>query len=350
MKQFSIILIIVLFNSILNKTYDLETDIEKKVNSLKAKEIYYFNCYTLPFHYKIANISLAINSTSMPFSSVYIYEYSSETSKDSLAHYQSITFSYKNNEYISSFLCSITNFDTKFISLKIVPSYNIDYIKILVTLKRNKFELSNGVKEKITNLKSGLLYYFFISCHLFQSASISLSTSSSSYYPFNYLYANEYTYRYSSECIKTTSLYFTSYTNGYLNYQVSDNNTQDIALQIKPNYDLDYITVKIYVDDITFNLSNGLATNVTNLRSGNRYYFFTPSIVFQNVSIILTKNSSNISIDDYMYVYEYRNRSTFDYIQRADYKVSSSSVISLSYLVIIIHLIYLMVLQKISQI
>ena len=118
-----------------------------------------------------------------------------------------------------------------------------------------------------------------------------------------------------------------------MNYQVSDNNTQDIALQIKPNNDLDYITVKIYVDNITFNLSNGLATNVTNLRSGNQYYFFTPSTVFQIVSIILTKNSSNISINNNMYVYEYRNRSTFDYIQRTEYKVSSSSVISLSYLV-----------------
>ena len=97
--------------------------------------------------------------------------------------------------------------------------------------------------------------------------------------------------------------------------------------------DLDYITVKIDVDNITFDLSNGVETNVTNLKSGNPYYFFIPLTIFQKVTLILTMNSTNIDINDYIYVYEHRNRSILDYILKTTYKVPSSSVISLSYLV-----------------
>ena len=183
------------------------------------------------------------------------------------------------------------------------------------------------------NLKSGFLYYFYISCHLFQSASISLTMNSSNFKPLNYLYIYEYSNRHLSECIKTTFLYLSSYTNAYLNYQVSDNNTKDIALKIKPNYDLNDITVKIDVDDIAFDISNGVETNVTNLKSGNQYYFFIPSTIFQNVTLLLTMNSTNIDINNYIYVYEYRNRSELKYIPKTTYTGSSSSVISLLYLV-----------------
>jgi hypothetical protein len=157
--------------------------------------------------------------------------------------------------------------------------------------------------------------------------------NSSNYKPFNYLYIYEYSDRRFSESIKTTSRYISSYTNAYLNYQVNDNNTKEIALKITPNYDFNDITVKIDVDDIVFDISNGVETNVTNLKSGNQYYFFIPSNIFQNVTLLLTMNSTNIDINDYMYVYEYRNRSKLDYIIETTYKVSSSSVISLSYLV-----------------
>ena len=333
MKHFSIIIFIVLFNSISNKTktYELIDGIEYTINNLTAKETYYFKCYTLPLYSKIVNVSFTINSTNVPFTHVYIYEYSSDTSKTSLSSkYQSITTSKINNEYISSFLYSITNFDTRFISLEIVPSYHIDYIKFFITLIQNKFDLSNGVEKKTTNLKSGFLYYFYISCHLLQSASINLSTNTSKYsWPFNYFHIYEYSDRHLSKYIKTTSLSSSS----HLNYQVSDNNTKDIALEIKPNYDLDYITVKIDVDNITFDLSNGVETNVTNLKSGNPYYFFIPLTIFQKVTLILTMNSTNIDINDYIYVYEHRNRSILDYILKTTYKVPSSSVISLSYLV-----------------
>ena len=332
MKHFSIILIIVLFNSISNKTYELIDGIEEKINNLTSKEIYFFHCYTLPLYSKIANISFIINSTKVPFSHLYIYEYS--TSKTSLSRkYQSITTSKINNEFISSFLYFITNFNIHHISLEIVPSYDIDYIKFLITPIQNRFDLSNGVEKKIMNLKSGFLYYFYISCHLFQSASISLSMNSSKSWPVDYLYIYEYSNSRLPECIKSTSLYLSSYTNAYLNYQVSDNNTKDIALKIKPKNDFNDITVKIDVDDIVFDISNGVETNVTNLKSGNQYYFFIPSTIFQNATLLLTMNSTNIDINDYMYVYEYRNRSKLDYIIKTTYKLSSSSVISLSYLV-----------------
>ena len=149
MKHFSIILIIVLFNSISNKTYELIDGFEEKINNLTSKEIYYFNCYTLPLYSKIANISFIINSTNVPFFHLYIYEYSSSASKTYLSSkYQSITTSKINNELISSFLYLITNFNTKFISLKIDPLNDINYIKILITLIQNKFDLSNGVEKK----------------------------------------------------------------------------------------------------------------------------------------------------------------------------------------------------------
>ena len=242
MKKFSIFLIIALFNTILDKTYDLENDIETEIFSLESRKDYYFKLHTLDFDFKIVNISLAMNlSDCNALRSVSFNEYSSETANIyNLRTGRMISSSSNiNNEYITSLLFSI-HFDTVFFSLQITPLYNMDYIRVKATLVRNKFHLTNGVAKTIMNLSPQYSYYFFISSHLFQRAIISLNIISplyySSYYnPLNYLDIYEYSDKYSSKYIKNTSLIIIPSSKS-LNYQVSDNITQDIAVIIRPNY------------------------------------------------------------------------------------------------------------------
>ena len=135
-----------------------------------------------------------------PFTYSYIYEYESRYSSSSLTNSsQSLSTKTKNNELASSFTYSVKDCNTNYIALKITPNYNINYIVVKISAEGGAFDLSNGLSKNITNLKSGISYYFFLPSTQRETALINLNMSYMTTRPFTY----SYIYEYSTRCIST---------------------------------------------------------------------------------------------------------------------------------------------------
>ena len=215
------------------------------------------------------------------------------------------------------------------IGLHIIPQSKIDYLKIKVTIP-NSYELVNGVAEKIMNLKYQSSLYFFTSATFFQSISINITLDKNYTTPFYEINIYEMEERYSPNYInyiKYSYLNISSYTDydsiQLSKYLVRGDNTNEIVLeiQISSGASISYTLVKMDVEDSAFELSNGVTKNLTNLKSGNPYYFFIPSNYLQNVT--LSMNYSSTKLIDCLYIYEYENKNATDYLEKTYQNIST---------------------------
>ena len=201
------------------------------------------------------------------------HKYESRYSSSSLTNSsQSFSTTTKNNELASSFTYSVKDCNTNYIALKITPNYNINYIVVKISAEGGAFDLNNGSSKNITNLKSGISYYFFLPSIYLKTASINLKMNYMTTKPFTY----SYIYEKKSRCISTylksssESLSTTKKNNeltSSFTYSVSNVNTKYIILKFTPNYNISYIVVNINAEGV-YDLSNGLPKNITNLKSG----------------------------------------------------------------------------------
>ena len=186
-----------------------------------------------------------------------------------------------NNELTSSFTYSVNNYNTTYIALQFTPNYNINYIVVNINAE-GVYDLSNGLPKNITNLKSGIPYYFFLPSIYLQTASINLNISYMSSTPFIFSNIYELSSRYTSTYLRIIARYLSITTKNNeltssFTYSVNNYNTTYIAIKFTPNYNINYIVVNINAEGV-YDLSNGLPKNITNLKSGIPYYFFLPSI------------------------------------------------------------------------
>ena len=311
-----IIIILTLFLQILTINYDLVSDEEKTIQSLNSSETY--SLYINAVQYQRFNISFTMNyMNTTPFTFLYIKEYSNRASSNFLkSTYISIPILDYNNKLKSSFTYLVNKSDTQYIALQFTPNYNINYIVVNINVEKCAYDLSSGVAKNITNLKSGIPYYFFISSFQFQTNSINLNMNFMNNTPFTYYYIYEYSRRSSSNILKSTYISIPNlYSNNELTlsfkYLVNNYDTQYIALQFTPNYNINYIILNISTEGGAYDLSNGIDKNITNLKSGIRYYFFIPSTQFQIDSIKLIISPINSNILSYIYEYPSRSSSIF---------------------------------------
>ena len=143
-------------------TYDLSNDVPKNLTNLKAGIPYYF--YIQSTQFQIDFINLIMNFMDrIPLTNLYIYEILNKSSLIYIKNIsQTITTSNINNQLITFSNYSVNNYLTKYIAVKIIPNYNIDYLIIKTDVEGGTYDLSNDILEKIINLKSGFIYYFFI--------------------------------------------------------------------------------------------------------------------------------------------------------------------------------------------
>ena len=135
------------------------------------------------------------------------------------------------------------------------------------------YDLVSGEEKTIKSLNSSDNYFLYINAIQYQSLYISLIMGDMSTLPFTYLYIKEYSNRESSSFLKLIykSISISNYNNeltSYYRYLVNNYYTQFIALQFTPNYNIDYIVVNINVEGGAYDLLNGIAKNITNLKSG----------------------------------------------------------------------------------
>lgn len=193
MKILPILITIVLLNSIISISIYLKNGKENTVNNIKANENY--NFYINVTQYQKATVSLNVSqmsSSSKAISYAYIYEYSSTSSSYIYSKYQTISAEIKNKTFISYFTYSINNYNTKYIVLKMVPTYNLNNITIKIDINGGVYYFVKGRSENIRNLKNGCSYYLCTSVTQFESGQISLNISNMSLKPFSYLNIYEY--------------------------------------------------------------------------------------------------------------------------------------------------------------
>jgi hypothetical protein len=78
-------------------------------------------------------------------------------------------------------------------------------------------------------------------------------------------------------------------------------------LKIVPKINIDFLSISRDRNGGKYKLSNGVFKNITNVQSGNDYYFYIPSNIYQIAKFNLSYDSMNPNSFSYEYIYEYSN-------------------------------------------
>jgi hypothetical protein len=233
--------------------YQLYSDSSKTLKLLKAGFTYYLYIYASKYQMATFNLNMTSLTSYKPFSYVYVYEYSSKIFTNYLSSkYTSVTLSSKNNNVFSaSFKYSNNKYDTQYIALKIIPSYDIVNLTAKITTEYNKYDLYEKSQKTIYNLKNGIKYYLFIDTSDKTKVKVTLKSS-------NYNYLSIDIYEVSSSYYNNIDDYYyskTEHIDGNSNsftYTTTDNSIKKIFLEISPSTDINYITAEF---EYSFTLS-----------------------------------------------------------------------------------------------
>ena len=289
----------------------IESGVPTTIYNLDPEKAYYF--YLNISHFAKLDITIKMdNITITPFNYIYFYEYPSmETSfwgYNEQAKFKLLINS-TTNESVSSFSYNAIYFNTEFITFKLIPSQSLNHLSVKLDIFEFTYKLSNGVSKNITNLLSNNEYLLFIKAGTLEMINVTLTMKDENKIPFSYLYLNHYV-------DETASCYNTTYQpispivkNGQLissfSYLIMADLTGVIALKIKPLYNINYLNVKIDVENHGILFYYGGEKDINNLRAGNKYYlhlFVSDTFCISNIDIIMNERD-NIPIS-YLNYYE----------------------------------------------
>ena len=180
----------------------------------------------------------------------------------------------------SLFNYSVEYYETKYIALNITPIKDINNFTININVQDGAFDLTKGSTKKINNLNYNNEYYFFIPSSLLQSASFSLTMNYTNPQPFNYLNIYEYKNRtnkngynkISYQPIKTSEE--KSELSYSFKYFVINRDTNYIALQVKPNKYMEYLSINVNIEINSYELTNGQRKTINDLKNGKNFYIY----------------------------------------------------------------------------
>ena len=201
--------------------------------------------------YQQINISLTTNYLKdVAIKFIEIYEFSDKFSYNFYNKYinKSTKFIKSNNNNViqKSFSYMVESIYTNFIVIKIKTEFDLDYLNIRIDIGGGYHDIEKGFVKNITNLFCKYSYYFFVQTSKGEKLNFKLIINSNELKdPFNSVNILEYSNKQSPPIIlrKTNN-------NKFLNeiidnklvtsisYQVKDNSTNFIALQIIPNYNI----------------------------------------------------------------------------------------------------------------
>ena len=289
----------------------IESGVPTTIYNLDPEKAYYF--YLNISHFAKLDITIKMDNIAItPFNYIYFYEYPSmETSfwgYNEKAKFKLLINS-TTNESVSSFSYNAIYFNTEFITFKLIPSQSLNHLSVKLDIFEFTYKLSNGVSKNITNLLSNNEYLLFIKAGTLEMINVTLTMKDENKIPFSYLYLNHYV-------DETASCYNTTYQpispivkNGQLissfSYLIMADLTGVIALKIKPLYNINYLNVKIDVENHGILFYYGGEKDINNLRAGNKYYlhlFVSDTFCISNIDIIMNERD-NIPIS-YLNYYE----------------------------------------------
>ena len=308
---FTLLITIVLYNSILCVNYDLVNGTEKIIPSLQPKETYIF--YIPAQFYYGATIDVSYKSNnSLAILYLYTYESASKSTSNYLKK-NSFPMSSKkvNGEYVYTVESLVIRYATQYFAVEVTPSYAISDFKIKINFENVAIDLTNGIPKNIKISKKDYQYYLFVKSTMLQVDLFKITTKKNNLYRFS---INIFETKAKSEnyITKERADFTTSTKNDEviysIEYTVSSSLTEYVALEIVPYLDID-IVARVDVVGGAYDISKGISNTVNNLTAGYNYYFFLPSSLYENHLFNLTMNNMNGKPFQSLYVNEYVNKS-----------------------------------------
>ena len=299
---------------------------------LKSQETYCF--YSEVLERQKANFNITMNYMNpKPFSFFSFYEYENKDAIHTKFYEQSINLRSKDDQLISTFSYTSYSNSTKYLSFRIIPLYDINYMTIKFDCSINIFDLTSEYPETIYNLIAGQLYLFYIKTNEFKKVNIALNANTTSNNnPFNSFYIYEYEQKndsyasyHNSQLLKNKnsikqnefSLSFSYYIYSYI--------TNYIAFSIKPFYNFSYIISKYNISCGSYELQNG-TNKIENLKSKKDYYLFIYAKQFQTVNIKIFINNMSKKPFSYVGIKEFHKSYDKSSIYDSIYKTKSISM------------------------
>lgn len=202
------------------------------------------------------------------------------------------------------------NNSTKYIVLKIKPSYNIPHIIAKCEYQLTTIDLYNGIWKTIDNLINNEIYLFFIEAVEGAKINISLFINYIDYKRFDYINIYEYENKnnfYSSFILKNTIYISKKKESGFLtpiSYTINSTKTNYLVFSIFPNNTINHTIIKIDVSGGLYELFNNFSKNITKIKPDDDYYFFIKVQQFSFIRFTLTmSNNMNLTKNPFSYMY-----------------------------------------------
>ena len=321
-KTFMIINVTITVNEI-GRILTLENGVTQNITNLMMGHLYYFLIFSKDR--KNANISLSMNyNNKLPFKNLTIYEYRTLNPKlqYTLESVNQISFNKVGDEYIinSPYIISLTR--SEYISFKIIPQHNIDYINAKVDFG-GKITYIHSSNTQFSNLISGYNYGFYMNAKEKQIGKINFTINYSENIPFEYINILEISE--SQKILKKTNenvkLKYIKINDTYvvsLEYNVSSYEAFVISLDFALKYDIKNLTIYKNFDGGVLECKNGKMHRLDTVK-GYPYYLYIAAEEKQKVSVDgLYMNGSHSRYINEIYIYEfsYRNSSSYNCYQK----------------------------------
>ena len=279
-----------------NVAIDLTNGIPKNIKfSNKDYQYYLFVKSTL---FQVDLFTITTYKKSLSSIIVNVYELKSKFSNYITKNLFFFTTSTKNDEIIHSLKYSVTSFSTEYVALEITSNSDIDIVA-RVDVMGGAYDISQGISKTVKNLAAGYNYYFFLPSSIYENHLFNLTMNNMNGTPFQYLYVYGYINKYetiiSAEKQSITTLTINKELFASFTHTTVYNNTKYIALRIKPENNISYITINFEGENCAYDLSDGIPLNLTKIISGYNYFFFIPNTLYQNdsISLVMNKKGSN---------------------------------------------------------
>lgn len=178
-----------------------------------------------------------------------------------------------------------------------------------------RYYLTNGTEFKVESLKSSNIYYFYINATYYQIENIELGMNDMDPVPFSSLIVYEYSN--TEEHLKNLTIPVkliknNSELNASFYYSAQEIKTTFLVFRIEPTENMDYFKIKIDIGNTDYDISDGVVRNITNLKGGVYYHFFTPINTTKSCSINITLNCAEPEYCSKVLIFtsEYSDRKT----------------------------------------
>ena len=286
-------------------------------------QLYYFLIFV--GNRKNANISLSMNyNKNQPFKNLTIYEHQILNPKlqYTLESVNQISLNKVEDEYKINIPYIISLTESEYISFKIIPQHNIDYINAKVDTG-GKITFIHSPNTQFSNLISGNNYAFYMNAKEKQLAKFNFTINYTENIPFEYINIleiskSEQILKKANENVKKKYLKINDTYVVSLEYNVSSYDTFVISLDFPLKYDIKNLTIYKHFDGKVLECKNDYLHRLDTV-TGFPYYIYIRAEEKQTISLegLYMNNSYSRYINEiYIYEFTYRNSSSYNCYQK----------------------------------